>query len=162
LEVFAPDRQDEELEELLYDELSAPKFEPRRKDGGLRRYRYPRRKAAQIVACRSWLDEIGLLTEALLEVPCERARRRLLCDCPGLGPKSASWLLRNCGLSEGLAILDVHVLRILAGTGRLEPVSMPRDYEFAERVYLGWCAELGASAAAFDLLLWEFSRALRP
>ncbi len=157
--VFDAERDDAELLALLERELSTPQFLPRRVDGSLRRYRYPRRKAQLLVACRAWVNGLDSLREALLGASGERARRELLCRCPGVGPKSASWMLRNCGLGENLAILDVHVLRAMASAGRLEPASLPRDYDRVEAAFLAWCHELGASAGAFDLLLWEFSRA---
>lgn len=161
LNVFDPERDDAELAALLRRELATAQFEPRRTDGHLRRYRYPHRKGQQIVACRRWLQDVGPLADALRALPCERERRRLLCDCPGIGPKSASWLLRNCGLAEELAILDVHVMRVMTAAGRLGVASLPRDYERVETAFLDWCQELGAPAAAFDLLVWELARALR-
>jgi N-glycosylase/DNA lyase len=161
LDIFNPERGDDELEELLCRELAAAQFEPRRTDGHLRRYRYPHRKGQQIVACRRWLHDAGPLADTLRALPCERERRRLLCDCPGIGPKSASWLLRNCGLAQELAILDVHVMRVMTAAGRLGVATLPRDYEHVETVFLDWCHELGAPAAAFDLLVWELARALR-
>jgi thermostable 8-oxoguanine DNA glycosylase len=159
--LFGYDRDDAELIALLEHELNIPQFLPRRIEGSLRRYRYPRRKAQLLVACRGWVNEIGSLREALLSAGGQRASRELLCRCPGIGPKSASWLLRNCGLGEDLAILDVHVLRAMASVGRLDEASLPRDYDRVEAAFLEWCHDLGASAAAFDLMLWELSRAPR-
>jgi N-glycosylase/DNA lyase len=74
-----------------------------------------------------------------------------------MGLKSASWLLRNCGLAAELAILDVHVLRAMQESGRAS-VNVVDDYEELERAFLVWCHELGAEPAGFDLLLWEWSR----
>jgi N-glycosylase/DNA lyase len=161
LDVFEPTRDDDDLAELLFNQLDAPQFEPRRVDGALRRYRYPARKAALIVGCRNWLTGIQQLGCSLRELSCERERRRALCECPGLGLKSASWLLRNCGLAEDLAILDVHVLRVMTAAGRLGVAKLPRDYERVEAAFVEWCNEIGAPAAGFDLMLWELSRALR-
>jgi N-glycosylase/DNA lyase len=159
--VFGTDCDDSALLPLLERELNTPQFLPRRVDGSLRRYRYPNRKAQLLVACRAWVNEVGSLRKALLASGSERERRGVLCECPGIGPKSASWLLRNCGLGQDLAILDVHVLRAMASAGRLGDASLPRDYERVEAAFLEWCRDLGASAAAFDLLLWELSHALR-
>lgn len=162
IDIFNDPRTDQSIRADLERELSTPQFLPRRVDGRLRRYRYPRRKAQLLVACRGWIKELGSLRLALESIGGERERRALLCGCPGIGPKSASWLLRNCGLGDDLAILDVHVLRAMDNAGRIHEMSLPRDYELIESAFLEWCRDLGAPAAAFDLMLWEISRALRP
>jgi len=94
----------------------------------------------------------------LQELGSEGKRRQLLCDCPGVGPKTASWLLRNLGLAFGLAVLDVHVMRALQMAGRITSERLPRDYDLVEAQFLLWCDELGASPAAFDLFVWEWQR----
>ena len=139
-------------------ELALPQFEPLRSDGRHRRYRFPRRKAELIVDARDWLIGTGEPVAALLSIDDERERRRFLCGCPGVGMKTASWLLRNLGLANELAILDVHLLRALRAAGRVAVLALPRDYERAERAFLDWCSELGAPAAAFDLFVWEWQR----
>jgi thermostable 8-oxoguanine DNA glycosylase len=130
---------------------------PLRKDGSPRRYRYPRRKARLLGDALRWLVETGPLFSTLIGLDGEHERREFLASCPGIGLKSASWLLRNCGLAEELAILDVHVLRVMRESGRLGAGALG-DYEALERAFLAWCAELGAEPAGFDLLLWEWSR----
>jgi N-glycosylase/DNA lyase len=146
----------------LETELARSQFAPPRRDGGPRRYRFPARKARLLVEAASWLGRVGMLSDALAAICTERERRALLCGCPGVGPKSASWLLRNCGLAERLAILDVHVLRVLRESGRVTEAMLPRDYEHVEETFLSWCDELGADPAGFDLLLWEWSRMAEP
>ena len=89
-----------------------------------------------------------------------KVQRGFLCQCPGIGPKTASWILRNLGLSNDLAVLDIHVIRALRDAGRIGSVNLPRDYEIAEYAFLNWCDELGADPAAFDLFIWEWQRGL--
>lgn len=154
------ERQGDRLERYLRDILNRPCFEPRKLDGERRRYRYPRRKASLLRQADAWVRvraPSGLL-QALMERGRESERRRWLCECPGVGPKTASWLLRNVGLGNGLAILDVHILRALEGAGRAERYILPRDYEAVELSFLAWSKELGAPPAAFDLFLWEHGR----
>ena len=158
LDPFAERWSDEELLTSLTRVLDSPSFEPRRRDGSLRRYRFPRKKAALIVDARYWLLQQASLSENLMRAPTTRARRELLCDCPGIGLKTASWILRNTGWGDDLAILDVHVVRALTEAGRIGEVSMPRDYEIVEVAFLEWCRELGAPPAAFDLFVWEWQR----
>lgn len=146
------------LEQEIRSELELPQFEPRRRDGGPRRYRFPARKAALLAGAAAWISERRPLSDLLSARPSERERRALLMDCPGLGPKSASWLLRNLGLGHRLAILDIHVLRAMTACGRLTTSRLPQDYERAEIAYLNWCDELEVEPGGFDLLLWDWSR----
>lgn len=150
--------REDNLAHAVENELRMPKFDPRRGDGSLRRYRYPRRKAALMTAAVGWVDQEGGLREQLLRRDAEVERRRWLCSCPGIGPKSASWLLRNCGVAHELAILDVHILRAMRQAGRLGEVTLPRDYAIVESNFRRWCGELGASVSALDLFLWEWQR----
>lgn len=156
--VFSRRRTDPELRDLVFAELSRPQFEPRRNDGNFRRFRYPMRKAGLIVSARRWLLDRGTLYDRLRSIPDERARRTFLTPCPGVGLKTASWLLRNAGLAHELAVLDVHVLRAMDAQGRLGAMRLPRDYERIEEAFLAWCRELQAPPAAFDLFLWEAQR----
>ena len=159
LDPFCVALDDATLRCVLESRLSKPRFEPRRSDGSLRRYRFPARKAKLIVDARRWLRSHVSLSESLEAMQCERDRRAFLCTCPGVGPKTASWLLRNVGLATELAILDVHLLRALTNSGRIRSaVRLPRDYEEVEQAFLGWCDELNADPAAFDLFVWEWQR----
>lgn len=160
LEIFKGDWSVEELEAVLATELAKPQFQPVRRDGSLRRYRYPRRKARLIARAAAWVAQRGPLREAILTLNDDEARRDFLCECPGVGLKTASWLLRNIGLGESLAIIDVHVLRALTAARRIREARLPKDYRRVEQRFLKWCEELGAPPAAFDLMLWEWQRTL--
>jgi N-glycosylase/DNA lyase len=96
--------------------------------------------------------------QRLVQIEDEHQRRLFLEQCPGVGPKTGSWILRNLGLASTLAILDVHVLRALEASGRVIEPSLPQDYPVVEQAFVAWCNELGASPAAFDLFLWEWQR----
>lgn len=158
LRPFASEWNDDDLFRALSSMLGQPRFEPRRPNGSLRRYRFPNRKASLVVETRRWRKRHSPLEDLLESLPTAQARRDLLCGCPGFGLKSASWLLRNLGWGEDLAIIDVHLIRALTDAGRIGNVRMPRDYELAERAFLHWCHELDAPAAAFDLFVWEWQR----
>ena len=159
LNPLASRRSDEKLLALLVRTFSQPLFGPPRSDGSLRRYRFPQRKAELLVGARRWLRQRdATLPDVLRDTADERERRRILCECPGIGPKSASWMLRNIGLAQDLAILDVHLLRALAAGGRVADARLPRDYEVVEVAFLEWCRELDAPPAAFDLFVWEWQR----
>lgn len=160
LNVFGGEWETAVLEVAIRGELETAQFEPPRQDGAPRRYRYPRRKARLIAQAAEWVDGCRPLAEGLVALDDEAARRDLLCNCPGVGLKTASWLLRNLGLGQELAVIDIHVLRALGATGRITEARLPRDYRAVERCFLAWCDELKAPPAAFDLMLWEWQRAL--
>ena len=159
LRPFSDEWEDHDLFEAVSDALIQPQFEPAKADGALRRYRFPIRKASVIVKARNWLHENRPLFQRLLVMNSCKERRRVLCDCPGIGLKTASWLLRNLGMGGELATIDIHVLRALSEAGRVpDDAQVPRDYELVEEAFLKWCRELDASPAAFDLFVWHWQR----
>ncbi len=163
VDVFGPGHDPDGLQDELVALLTDRRYEPLCKDGTPRRYRFPHRKAELICQARSWILAAGSLANHFAARACERDRRAWLVGCPGLGPKSASWMLRNTGWANDLAILDVHVLRAMTEAGVIADVRLPVDYEAVERRFLDWCDRLGASPQVFDLFLWEWQRGtLRP
>jgi N-glycosylase/DNA lyase len=149
------------LERLLYSELDKRQLvlSP---GGSPRKYRFPARKAKLIVAAREWLVSQTPVVGRLACISDERERRVLLCGCPGIGPKTASWILRNLGLGSRLAILDTHVRRALHEAG-VADVGNRSSYEQVELRFLEWCDSIDAEPAALDLFLWEWQRgSLRP
>jgi N-glycosylase/DNA lyase len=158
LDPFDPCWTEAELRQAIEGELSAAKFDPRRRDGSLRRYRFPTRKAVLLGSAVAWVSAGAGLRIELRRRAGEGERREWLCECPGIGPKSASWFLRNTGYAEDLAILDVHILRAMREADRLGTLELPRDYLAVEARFRTWCEEIGASVAAFDLFLWEWQR----
>jgi thermostable 8-oxoguanine DNA glycosylase len=150
-----------DLEKTIAIQLNEPQFRPVRRDGSLRRYRYPTSKATQLVNALSWLDQYEQLVATLSEIPNERDRRILMCTCPGVGMKTASWYLRNVGLARELAVIDIHILRALDSQGRLPAGRLPSAYDRIERAFLDWCGEVGAPPGAFDLFLWDLQRRTR-
>ena len=156
---FAEGWEEQDLFEAVSGALMQPQFEPAKADGDLRRFRFPFRKASIIVKARRWLRGKGPLYHRLLVLSSCRARRRYLCECPGMGLKTASWLLRNLGMGADLATIDIHVLRALIEAGRVpDNIKMPRDYVLVEDAFLEWCRELDASPPAFDLFVWHWQR----
>jgi thermostable 8-oxoguanine DNA glycosylase len=155
---FDPSWTKGRLRRAIQRELSKAQFEPRRADGSLRRYRFPARKAALLADAVFWVQEQGGLRRGLASRKIEAERRSWLCGCPGVGMKTASWLLRNCGWAQRLAIIDVHLLRALAEACVIVDPKLPRDYETVESAYLLWADEVGARPAALDLFLWDVQR----
>ena len=161
LRPFSEDWDDQDLFDAISDALMQPQFEPTKADGTLRCYRFPHRKASIIVNAREWLRGNSPLHQRLLALGSCRERREYLTDCPGIGFKTASWLLRNLGMGAELATIDIHVQRALTDAGRVpDSIQLPRDYELVEEAFLEWCNDLGASAAAFDLFIWHWQRGM--
>ena len=159
LRPFSKGWENHDLFEAISEALKQPQFEPAKTDGTLRRYRFPLQKATIIVKARNWLHFNNPVHKRLLEMSDAMERRRFLRGCPGIGPKTASWLLRNLGMGTELATIDVHVVRALVEAGRIpDNIRIPRDYELVEEAFLEWCHELDASPAAFDLFVWHWQR----
>lgn len=158
LDPFDTAWDESELTQRLVSMLSLPLFEPRRTDGSLRRYRFPVRKASLILKSRRWLSEQAPILDRLTSLDSEHERRQVLCECPGIGMKTASWLLRNAGLGDNLAIIDIHISRALLASRRIDVCILPNDYLAAETAFLQWCDEIGAPPAAFDLFVWDWQR----
>ena len=161
LRPFSDEWNDHDLFEAIVAALMRPQFEPRRVDGSFRRYRFPIQKASVILKARKWVRAQEPFDEHLLQLDSAKDRRRFLSECPGVGFKTASWLLRNLGLGDELAIIDIHILRALVGAKRIpDGIQMPKDYDMAEEAFLAWCDELGAPSAAFDLFVWHWQRGM--
>jgi N-glycosylase/DNA lyase len=158
LDPFGEQWSETDLAARVERELRKAQFEPRTATGALRRYRFPSHKARVIARSSGWVRSTGPVLARLTQITDEHQRREFLEQCPGVGPKTGSWILRNLGLASTLAILDVHVLRALEACGRVTAPSLPRDYLVVEQAFIAWCSELGAPPAAFDLFLWEWQR----
>jgi len=89
--------------------------------------------------------------------------RDWLLRLPGVGPKTASWIVRNhCGCQH-VAIVDVHVHRAGLTAGFFDADwRLPRDYGRFELAFceVAWLA--GVSAAALDACIWDQLQALGP
>ena len=76
----------------------------------------------------------------------------------GIGMKEASHFLRNIGIGDGLAILDIHILRNLKKYGIIE--DLPRNlskkkYLEIENRMKRFAEDIGIPLDELDLLLWS-------
>lgn len=122
--------------------------------GLTRHYRFPRQKARYLAACLEALEQITLPRSDL-------ALRNLLMDLPGIGPKTASWIVRNHRSSDAVAIIDTHILRAGRHVGlfplRWDP---QRDYSQLEAAFLEFAAALEVRTSLLDALIWDYMRRL--
>jgi N-glycosylase/DNA lyase len=127
-------------------------------NGRTRRYRFPRVRARQLEETRKALMRVNGGLPALIDSSIEvlEARRRLVREVSGFGPKQASMFLRNVGRSYDLAILDSHVLRFGRATGVLSgkaPTSL-RQYEQLENSFRQYAETTGYSVGCVDSAVW--------
>ena len=121
-----------------------------------RRYRFPRQKA-------KFLWHALQAMESLPTIMPPRQLRDHLTTLPGIGPKTASWIIRNHYGANDVAILDIHILRAGATMGLFAPKSDPaRDYFKLEDRFLEFCTAINEPASLVDALMWDYMRRVGP
>lgn len=134
------------------DVLEKALTEPVTVGGSLRRYRFPRQRAAQLAGCLSAIEK-------LREPEGDLALRDVLLGLPGLGWKTASWVVRNHRASSAVAIIDVHVVRAGVVAGVFDPAWTPqRNYRELEEAFLRLADAIGIRAALLDAVIWDQMR----
>lgn len=122
--------------------------------GRARRYRFPRQKARLLAGALEALNSVD-------EAAADRDLRNTLMLLPGIGPKTASWIVRNFRQSDVVAILDVHIVRACRLAGIFPRNETPeRNYFSLERRFLQLAADLGTPASVLDALMWDYMRRL--
>jgi len=120
--------------------------------------RFPNNKAGYITKAQTAFPSIYQKIVELHEQPLE-LREWLVKNVKGYGYKEASHFLRNIGLGEQLAILDVHILReleengIIKGEGKKGGLS-PRQYLEIEKKFVETAKKLGLKPAELDIAIW--------
>ena len=123
-------------------------------DGRLRRYRFPRQKAKYLASALSVLKESQIPDSAI-------DLRNFLTTLAGVGPKTASWIVRNHFASDEVAILDVHILRAGMHIGLFGYGSDPaRNYYEMESAFLDFCLAIDEPASLVDAIMWDYMRRL--
>lgn len=116
--------------------------------GATRRYRFPRQRSQRLAAALAFLES-GPPPDDPVEV------RDWLTEAPGIGPKTASWIVRNHYGCEDVAVLDVHVLRAGVSADVFDRGwTAARSYSVLERLFLAWAEHGGVSPADLDAVIW--------
>lgn len=137
------------------DEIEALLSEPLLVEGRRLKYRFPRQRADRLAFALRHLKATPPPTHDPL------AFRASLMTLPGIGPKTASWIVRNWSGSDAVAILDVHVLRAGTIIGLFpKDYRLPRDYVALERRFLEFANALQVPASLLDALIWREMRVL--
>lgn len=121
-----------------------------------RKYRFWRQKAKYLAASLSALDTLALPSD-------HQGIREQLMRLPGIGPKTASWIVRNQFASNQVAILDIHIIRACVHLRLFpNPKDIARQYAQLEIKFLQLCQALSVPAALLDALMWDYMRSLVP
>ncbi len=136
------------------DRVLAMLLEPLQVNGRQVRYRFARQKARYVSAAVRGLATIS-------EDGDDRALRDSLVGLPGIGPKTASWIVRNWRQSDDVSILDVHIIRAGLALGIFQPDwRVERHYRVMEDAYLLFARAIGARASILDSVMWMTMREL--
>lgn len=88
----------------------------------------------------------------------QQVRDWLVENVKGFGMKEASHFLRNIGMGNDLAILDVHILKNLKEFGVIKEIPKnltPKKYVEIEQQMKGFSEKIGIPFDELDLLLWS-------
>lgn len=119
-----------------------------------RKYRFPRQKARYLAGC---LHVLAGFEEPSNDV----TLRDRLHELPGIGPKTASWIVRNYRGSDAVAIIDVHIMRAGQTIGLFAEIETPaRHYSILEQKFLTFARAIETRASVLDNLMWDYMRTL--
>lgn len=138
-------RKDARLEDIE-NAISAP-FRWNGKDV---HYRFSHQKSKYIFwfLQRNDIDELETLRGS-------RLRNRLI-TIKGIGPKTASWIARNYGNCEDVAIVDIHIYRAGRLAGFVNPKwDIQKDYFKIEESFLDFCHSINALPSKMDSIMWN-------
>lgn len=138
------------------EEIERHLSEPFRLGERALRYRFPRQKAIYLEGCLSGLSDVR---ESELE---DVSLRETLLRLPGIGLKTASWIVRNVRKSRSVAVLDVHILRAGRMMGLFQAEETPqRDYRSLETRFVDFATEIEAPTWLLDAVMWQHMRLLQ-
>jgi N-glycosylase/DNA lyase len=137
-------------------EIAESLSRPFQNGGRGRRYRFAAQKAAYLAPS---LSAAGSIDDT---VPARQLRDTLL-GLPGVGLKTASWIVRNHLSSDDVAIIDIHIHRAGVHMGVFTPGSRPqRDYRLLEDAFLRFSSAISVRASILDAVMWDIMRRIGP
>jgi N-glycosylase/DNA lyase len=123
--------------------------------------RFSENKTKYIVEARNFFtkkSQLELKNKLKSFKTSKQARNWLVENVKGFGMKEASHFLRNVGIGNDLAILDVHILKNLQESGVIEEIPKsitPKKYVEIEQQMKGFSEKIGIPFDELDLLLWS-------
>jgi N-glycosylase/DNA lyase len=126
----------------------------------LKKARFYKKKSRNIVEARKFFqDNSKIKLKGRLDIHNIKATREwLVGNIKGIGYKEASHFLRNIGLGENIAILDIHILRNLKKFGVISdiPKSISKKmYLDIENKFEKFSDRIKIPMAHLDLLFWS-------
>lgn len=139
-------------EDIDVDQIASILSQPLELGDRLVRYRFPNRRAKFIQAAKIAFSEMQPPEDPT-------ALRAWLMGISGIGPKTASFIVRNWMDSDNVAIIDIHLHRagLLAGVFDARD-RVDHDYFNMERKFLTFANALGVRASLLDGLIWAQMR----
>lgn len=132
------------------EELLAYLSQPIEVDGRRIHYRFARQKAKYLSAA------LKALRDHAIDGIGGKELRDWLTQIPGIGMKTASWIVRNWLDSDEVAILDIHVLRAGTIAGFFDrALKVERHYRELEAQFLTFSKALGVRASELDAVIWR-------
>lgn len=155
--------KERQSQKLIFKLFNEPNFEPRKKDGQLRKYRYPQKRSKEITGAAKILYSNSSIKEILEKsISDVQIRNFLAKTIPGIGIKESSHFLRNVGYSNSLAIIDIHVLNFLKQNHFVNPSDIPylteSRYEKLEIILQNLAEFHGLDLGILDLAIWHRMR----
>lgn len=124
----------------------------------LRGVRFANNKASYVVEARRFFAEKGGMRKAIDSVTRENLRDWMAENVMGIGMKEAGHFIRNIGLGQNVAILDVHILHNLLRYGVIdeipESISKRRYLEIEEKMRV-FAGRAGIPMDELDLVFWS-------
>ncbi len=125
---------------------------------GLKGVRFANNKSSYMVEARRFFAELGGMRKTIDSIPRVNLRDWLAENVMGIGMKEAGHFMRNIGLGQNIAILDVHILHNLLVYGVIDkiPESMSkRRYLEIEKKMKQFSGKVGIPMDELDLLFWS-------
>lgn len=121
------------------------------------RYRYPAQRAKRIAKALPELE-----TSRFRTADAQTLRQELL-GLEGIGPKTASWIVRNWLGADTVAIIDIHVIRACQFMGVFpQNLRLPSDYDELEDKFLQLAKGIGVAPSKLDAVMWSEMRSFTP
>ena len=137
-------------------ELERALTRPFRVANTMRKYRFARQKAKYLYGAINAVRAMSPTRNG------KRLRSQLI-SITGIGPKTASWIVRNHLGSDDIAILDVHITRAGVAAGVFPETADPtRSYFKLERRFLEFCTAIDEPPSRLDAIMWDYMRRAFP
>lgn len=139
-------------ERRLYEKILEVLSQPLMTHKGLAKYRFPKQKAMRVAA--------ALMRISLEPAPDSASElRKWLLSFSGIGPKTASWIVRNWTGSDDVAIIDIHIFRACTLMGLFRgSESIERDYDLLEQKYVALAKAMKVRTSDMDIAMWSGMR----